>query len=101
MRTLVVLCAGNGMLDHKPLYLCRHPNGKLLAEQAVARIFPERYDKIVYVIAPKADAEYYAGDILKREMDKKYPLEVIRLPHETKGPAETLYNAIQSGGGYR
>lgn len=95
MRTLIVLCAGSRMIEQKPLFLNRHPNGKLLAEKAIEGIFPELYDRIVYAILGETDEKYNAKSILLQELGERYPVEVAVLNEGTSGPADTVYKTIE------
>lgn len=97
MRTLIVLCAGSHMVDGIPLYLQRHPHGKLIAEKVIEGIFPENYDRIIYSILKDADDKYHSRDIILNEMGGRYPIEVVSLPQKTEGPAETIYRTIKTG----
>ena len=93
MKTLIVLCAGNHMLDKMPAYLNRYPDGKLLAEKTIEGIYPESYDRIIFTILETSEFKYNAKQILLNEL-KKYPIEVMSLPNYTSGPAESLYKTI-------
>ena len=95
MKTLIVLCAGSRMINGKPLYLNRHPEGKLLAEKTIEGIHPEEYDRIIYTILRGAQEEFNAEKILLDSIGKKYPVEVVALEKQTNGPAHTVYETIQ------
>lgn len=96
MRTLLVLCAGSRKVNHLPVFLNRHPDGKLLAEKAIEGIFSETYQKIVYVITMSIDQEYDARKKLLSGIDRD--IEVICLLKETNGPADTVFQAIKQAG---
>lgn len=95
MRSLIVLCAGSRMVEGIPLYLQRHPDGKLIAEKAIEGIYPENYDRIVYSILKEADDDFRAKDLILEEIGGKYPVEVVVLPDRTRGPAETAYQTLR------
>ena len=97
MRSLIVLCAGSRMVDGIPLYLQRYPDGKLIAEKAIERIYPENYDRIVYSLLKENDEKYHAKDKILYELSNKYPIEVIVLKEKTGGPAETAYCTLRIG----
>lgn len=97
MRTLIVLCAGSRIIDGIPLYLQRHPDGKLIAEKCIEGICPENYDKIVYTVLKETDDEFNAKEKIISEIGNKYPFEVVVLPNKTNGPAETAYMTLEAG----
>lgn len=93
-RTLIIPCGGRKNLCEKPRYLTRHPNGMLLLEWCMAGICPQSFDRIIAVLL-QSDVDMYSADkVLMRELEKEYPLEVVVLPKETAGPADTVYQAI-------
>lgn len=94
MKNLLVLCAGSQTADGMPLFLQRHPDGKLIAQKVIEDIFPESYDRIVYVILDETEKKYHASGMIKDAVGKQYPVEIICLPFRTSGPAETAYKAI-------
>ena len=46
MKSLIVLCAGGRLINGLPIFLNRHPDGKLLAEKAIEGILAESYNRI-------------------------------------------------------
>ena len=60
MRNLIVLCAGARRVNNLPIFLNRHPDGKLLAEKAIEHGQPiPGTERIVYREAkPKAERRY-------------------------------------------
>ena len=98
MRTLIVLCAGNRMINGKPLYLNIHPDGKMIAEKVVEGIFPEKYDRVVYSILKSADDYFNVSEILKKQIKTDLPVEVVIIDHPTSGPAETVFKTILKAG---
>ena len=95
MRNLVILCAGSRMINGRPLFLMKHPDGKLIAEKAIEGIFPENYDRIIYVVLEEIDQKFGAGSRILNSIGKKYPVELVRLCGSTSGPAETVYQTIK------
>ncbi len=94
MSTLIVPCVGRKLIDNRPQYLVRHPNGKMLLERSFEGIFPEKYEKIIVVVL-KEDSEIYdAKELILNELSKKYPVQIVELEEMTGGPAETVYQAI-------
>lgn len=96
MRTLLVLCAGSRKINHLPVFLNKHPDGKLLAEKAIEGIFAETYQRIVYVITKFIDQEYDAKKKLLSGIGRG--IEVVCLLEETNGPADTVFQAIKYAG---
>ena len=94
MRTLLVLCAGSRRINHIPVFMNRHPDGKLLAEKAIEGIYSETYQRIIYVITEIIDKEFNAKEYLLNEIKKD--IEVICISKETNGPAETVFYAIKA-----
>ena len=97
MRTLIVLCAGTRRINNLPIFLNRHPDGKLLAEKAIEGIYPDKYDEIVYTILQADDDRFAAERILLNEVGRKYNVKVIKLCMPTNGPAESVYLTIKTG----
>lgn len=94
MRTLIVLCAGGRSINKLPIFLNRHPDGKLLAEKAIEGVFPESYDRIIYTMLQSDEEKYNAAKLVLDELENKYPVETILLPEKTKGPADSVYQTI-------
>lgn len=94
MRTLIIPCGGRKLIDGKPLYLNRHPNGKLLIEWCMAGIYPESFDRILAVL-PREDIESFSADqCILEELRDRYPIEIVELPEPTSGPADTVQYAM-------
>lgn len=93
MRTLLVLCAGNKKINHIPVFMNRHPDGKLLAEKAIEGIFYDTYERIIYVITQDIDEKYNAKSILEKTIGDR--IEVVCLTEETQGPADTVFHAVK------
>lgn len=90
-----MLCAGNRMINNKPVFLNTHPDGRLVAEKAIEGIYPERYDRIVYTILNEDDKKYGAAEIICRSCSNQYPVEIVILNNPTSGPAETVYETVK------
>ena len=95
MRTLLVLCADERMVEGRPFLTMLYADGRMTAEKAIEGVFPEDYDRVVFVITDEADQRFHIRERLFAEMGERYPLEVVRLPEKTSGPAETAYKAIK------
>jgi hypothetical protein len=94
MRTLIVPCAGSKKFNQFPIYLNRHPDGKLFAEKVLEGIYPFKYDRIIYVILA-TDEKFEASKLLEKEIGCKYNISICSLSSKTNGPAETIYKALQ------
>lgn len=95
MRTLVVLCAGNRRINELPIFLNRHPDGKLLAEKAIEGIYPNSYDQIIYSTSKSINDEFGANNILEKEIGKKYNVLFFEQEYQTNGPAESVYLTLK------
>ena len=96
MRTLIVPCAGSKNIDKIPIFLNRHPDGELLAIKSIIDIYPETYDRIIYVITDQIEKKYNVSSILKNENKGRYPIEISILEQDTLGPAMTVYQTIKN-----
>ena len=65
MKTLIVPCAGDRKINDIPLFLNKYPDGTLLGIKAIEGIYPEKYDRIIYVILEDIEEKYNATKILK------------------------------------
>ena len=95
MKTLIVLCAGGRMIDDYPVFLKRHPNGKLLAEEAINGIYVDTYDRIVYTVLRETVEKYDVLTTFRNEISEKYNVQLAILDKPTKGPAESVYKTIK------
>lgn len=95
MRTLIVPCAGSKTIGGLPIFLNRHPGGELLAFKCIKGIYPETYDRIIYVITEELEEKYNAGIVLKNENRWGFHIETCVLDKNTTGPAMTVYYAIK------
>ncbi len=93
MRTLLILCAGSRQINHLPICLNIHPDGKLLAEKAIEGICVESYDRVVYVITTSMDEKYNAREILLSGINRS--VEVVCISEDTNGPADTVFYALK------
>lgn len=94
MKTLIVLCADERIVDGRPLFLNKHPDGKLIAEKVIEGIYAETYDRIIYTIMKSVDDKYDAKQIIMSVVGDRYPVEVVMLQEKTNGPADTVYETI-------
>ncbi len=92
MKTLIVPCAGSRKINDIPLFLNKYPDGKLLAIKSIEGIYPEEYDRIIYVVLADVEDKYGVTKILSDLIDN---VEVVVLDNATNGPAETVYYALK------
>ncbi len=94
MKTLIVPCVGSSFINDKPKYLAYHPDGKILVQKCIEGIPVNSFNRIIFSIVKK-DVDMYSADCVIIDALKDLPVEVIALPKETTGPAETVYQTIQ------
>lgn len=94
MKTLIVPCAGGRMIADLPLYLCKHPDGTPIFYKTIQGIFPQQYDRILFVVLAQDNQLYDASHQITDVLTDKLPVEVITLEERTTGPAETIYQTI-------
>lgn len=95
MRTLIVLCAGGRMINELPVFLNRHPDGKILAEKAIEGIFVETYDEVVFTVLKSINEKYHLDKILKTEISAHSNIRLFELDKPTSGPAESVYLTVK------
>ena len=83
------------MIGSLPLFLNRYPDGELLAMKTILGVFPESYDRIVFAFLRETERAFGAGDRIKRANNDRFPVETVILDHETRGPAETVYETVR------
>ena len=66
MKTLIVPCVGNRKINDIPLFLNKYPDGKLMAIKSIEGIYPEEYDRIIYVVLKDIEEKYNVTEILKK-----------------------------------
>lgn len=94
MSTLIVPCMGKKKIDGVPQFILEHPTGKLNLLRSVEGIWSPRYTRLAVVLGGEEE-ERFPVERIVRDAFKEYPLEIIQLENDTKGPAETVYNAIR------
>lgn len=99
MKRMLVLCGDGRVVEGRPFVTLRYPDGKIIAEKAIEGVFPEEYDRILYAITKEAEEKYHVGAQICKTLGKRYPVEIVWVEN-TKGPAETAYQAIQTAGIY-
>lgn len=95
MRTLIVLCAGGRVINNLPVFLNRHPNGKILAEKAIEGIFVETYDEVVFTVLKSVNEKYRVEQTLNAEIGNHCRIRIFELDNPTSGPAESVYLTIK------
>lgn len=94
MKSILVLCGDNRIIDGGPFLTMLYADGKMTAEKVIEGVFPEEYDRIIYVITEEFEKKFDVSAALRRRMGNIYPIEIVRLKGKTCGPAETAYRAI-------
>lgn len=95
MRTLIVLCAGDRVINNLPVFLNRHPDGKILAEKAIEGVFIENYDEVIFTVLKSVNEKYHAEKIIEDEITIHNNIKVFKLDKPTSGPAESVYLTIK------
>lgn len=95
MRTLIIPCAGRTMLNDKPKFLITHPDGQLLVRKCIDGIPMETFDRILITVLQDDVDVWKADQVIREAFSDIEILELVILPHETSGPAETVYRTIK------
>jgi len=102
MSTLIIPVAGQSSRfgTQRPKWLLTMPNGKLMLEEAISKIAPTSFDRVLLValeehIERHTSASVLCG-ILKDGMT--CPVEVLQLKDRTRSQAETIARAITDAG---
>ncbi len=94
-RTLLLPCAGRSsrfpaML---PKWMLTLPEGELCIARAAASVPRGSYDRTVAAVRADHEAQYGCEGLLKRVLGAE--TEVVVIPHETRGPADTVSHMIE------
>lgn len=95
MRTLILLCAGEKAINNIPVFLNRHPDGKILAEKAIEGIFVESFDEVIFTVLKSVNEKYQVEKILNTEISSHNNIRIFELDKPTSGPAESVYLTIK------
>ena len=93
-RTLLLPCAGRSSRypGVRPKWMLTLPEGEIALERAAASVPANAYDRIVIAVRADHEERYGCKALLARVFGSG--VEVIVLPHETRGPADTVAQMI-------
>jgi hypothetical protein len=93
-RTLIMPCAGRSSRypGVRPKWMLTLPDGDLALTRAAACLPEGSFDRIVIAVRSDHEARYECRALLKRVFGAR--AEVVVLPHETRGPADTVAQTI-------
>lgn len=94
MNNLIIPCAGGKTIGNLPLYLNRHPLGRIVLRRALDGLVLTCFDRIIVSILEKDDKMYNASEIIKKELYDIDNVEICFLQEETAGAADTVYLTI-------
>src|SRR5215471_4557785 len=87
-RTLIMPCAGRSSRypGVRPKWMLTLPEGEIALQRAAASLSEDEYDRIVIAVRADHEERYGCRALLNRVFGD---VDVVVLPHETRGPAET------------
>src|SRR6185437_7571758 len=93
-RTLLLPCAGKSSRypGVRPKWMLTLPDGQLALARAAASLPPDSYDRIVVAVRAEHEARYQTVELLERVFGAS--AEVLVLPLDTRGPADTVSEMI-------
>lgn len=97
-RTLLLPCAGKSSRypGVRPKWMLTMPDGALALGRAAASVAPSAYDRIVVAVRADHEEKFGCRALLHRAFGDT--AEVLVLPHDTRGPADTVQEMIRRGG---
>jgi hypothetical protein len=97
-RTLLLPCAGKSSRypGVRPKWMLTLPNGELALARAAASLPSGSYDRIVVAVRAEHEARYQTVALLERVFGDA--AEVLVLPLDTRGPADTVSEMILGAG---
>src|SRR6185312_8832290 len=97
-RTLLMPCAGKSSRypGVRPKWMLTLPGGELALQRAAASLASGSYERIVAAVRAEHETKYGATALLKRVFGPS--IEVLVLEHDTRGPADTVAQAIRRAG---
>ncbi len=97
-RTLLMPCAGKSSRypGVRPKWMLTLPDGELALSRAAASLPADEYERIVVAVRAEHEARYQAVDLLERLFGAS--VEVLVLPLDTRGPADTVAEMILGAG---
>lgn len=96
--TLLLPCAGKSSRypGVRPKWMLTLPGGELALQRAAASLASGSYERIVAAVRAEHETKYGATALLKRVFGPS--IEVLVLEHDTRGPADTVAQAIRRAG---
>ncbi|MBS0275963.1 MAG: NTP transferase domain-containing protein [Proteobacteria bacterium] len=96
--TLLLPCAGKSSRypGVRPKWMLTLPGGELALQRAAASLASGSYKRIVAAVRAEHETKYGATALLKRVFGPA--IEVLVLEHDTRGPADTVAQAIRRAG---
>jgi len=96
-RTLLLPCAGKSSRypGVRPKWMLTLPDGSLALERAAASLPQGAWDRLIVAVRADHEAKYRTVDLLKRVFGPA--VEVFVLPHDTRGPADTVAEMLRRG----
>jgi hypothetical protein len=92
-RTLILPCAGRSSRypGVRPKWMLTLPEGEIALQRAAASLSEDEYNRIVIAVRADHEERYGCRALLKRVFGD---VDVVVLPHETRGPADTVAQTI-------
>ncbi len=92
-RTLILPCAGRSSRypGVRPKWMLTLPEGEIALQRAAASLSENEYDRIVIAVRADHEERYGCRALLNRVFGD---VDVVVLPHETRGPADTVAQTI-------
>jgi len=92
-RTLILPCAGRSSRypGVRPKWMLTLPEGEIALQRAAASLSEDEYDRIVIAVRADHEERYGCRALLARVFGD---VDVVVLPHETRGPADTVAQTI-------
>ena len=96
-RTLLLPCAGKSSRypGVRPKWMLTLPDGALALQRAAASVAADDYDRLVIAVRADHDEKYGCRALLSRAFATA---DVLVLPHDTRGPADTVQEMIRRAG---
>jgi MobA-like NTP transferase protein len=96
-RTLILPCAGRSSRypGVRPKWMLTLPQGEIALQRAAASLPADSFDRIVIAVRADHEERYGCRALVKRVFGDA---EIVVLPHETRGPADTVAETIARAG---
>lgn len=95
LRTLLLPCAGKSSRypGVRPKWMLTMPDGQLALGRAAASVPQDAFDRIVVAVRADHEEKFGCRALLHRSFGDR--AEVLVLPHDTRGPADTVAEMIR------